>query len=110
MLIACYRSIISVQRNLRKMKSYYLAVICLLAHGVDSKDREECLCSLKERPNKADKADTARWMVHSLDWGVLSTVSTRLGNAENPIPFGNIYSFVDGTCENSTGVPYFFGT
>lgn len=49
-------------------------------------------------------------MVHSLDWGVLSTVSTRLGGDGNPIPFGNIYSFVDGPCHNSTGIPYFYGT
>jgi Pyridoxamine 5'-phosphate oxidase len=25
-------------------------------------------------------------------------------------PFGNVYSFVDGPCHNSTGVPYFYGT
>jgi hypothetical protein len=51
---------------------------------------------------------TARWMVHSLDWGTLTTISTRLGGGE--IPFGNIYSFVDGTCTKSTGIPYFYGT
>jgi hypothetical protein len=49
-------------------------------------------------------------MVHSLDWGVLSTISTRLDGGASPIPFGNIYSFVDGTCNNSTGVPYMYGT
>jgi hypothetical protein len=27
-----------------------------------------------------------------------------------PVPFGNIYSFVDGTCNNSTGTPYLYGT
>ena len=27
-----------------------------------------------------------------------------------PIPFGNVYSFVDGPCHNSTGTPYFYGT
>jgi hypothetical protein len=51
-----------------------------------------------------------RWMVHTLDWGVLSTISTRLGGDDNPVPFGNIYSFVDGSCHNSTGIPYFYGT
>ena len=27
-----------------------------------------------------------------------------------PVPFGNIYSFVDGTCNNSSGIPYIYGT
>ena len=51
-------------------------------------------------------------MVHSLDWGVLSTVSSRLGDGENgsPIPFGNIYSYVDGPCHESTGIIYLYGT
>lgn len=70
-------------------------------------------------------------MVHSLDWGVLSTISTRLESVEEsgerevqaigttksssssspkPVPFGNIYSFVDGSCDDSTGTPYFYGT
>ena len=50
-------------------------------------------------------------MVHTLDWGVLSTISTRVGDdASNPIPFGNIYSFVDGTCDESTGIIYLYGT
>ena len=50
-------------------------------------------------------------MVHSLDWGVLSTISSRLdGGGTTPIPFGNVYSFVDGPCQNGTGVPYMYGT
>jgi hypothetical protein len=63
-------------------------------------------------------------MVHSLDWGVVSTISTRLVNtpeglmrtsadesiSSKPVPFGNIYSFVDGSCNNSTGTPYLYGT
>lgn len=71
-------------------------------------EERECTCKLTNRPRKDDKVTTARWMVHSLDWGTLTTISTRLGDRN--IPFGNIYSFVDGTCTNSTGVPYFFGT
>lgn len=35
-------------------------------------------------------------------------MSTRFGDAN--IPFGNIYSFVDGSCEKFTGTPYFYGT
>eukprot|EP00980_Cylindrotheca_fusiformis_P028860 scaffold22660_cov127-Cylindrotheca_fusiformis.AAC.14 len=79
-------------------------------HHGKSKEKAECPCKLKDRPDISEKALTARWMVSSLDWGVLSTVSTRLGDAENPIPFGNIYSFVDGPCGKSTGIPYFYGT
>jgi hypothetical protein len=63
-----------------------------------------------------------------MDWGVLSTISSRLpqdpdngGSVEGAahatatttstaIPFGNVYSFVDGKCETSTGTPYFYGT
>ena len=58
-------------------------------------------------------------MVHSLDWGVLSTISSRLGGDgddggssanNNPIPFGNVYSYVDGPCHKSTGIIYLYGT
>lgn len=70
----------------------------------------ECPCTLLERPNLRNKEETARWMVHSIDWGVLSTISTRLTDQGVVIPFGNIYSFVDGPCDNSTGIPYIYGT
>ena len=43
----------------------------------------------------------------SLQWGVVSTISSRL---EGGVPFGNVYSFVDGTCDKHTGIPYLFGT
>lgn len=56
------------------------------------------------RPDYHEKAKTARWMVHSIDYGVLSTLSS------DGAPFGNVYSFVDGPCNDSTGTPYFFGT
>jgi len=60
-------------------------------------------CTCTPRPDKAEKAETARWMAHSIDWGTLSTI--RDGK-----PFGNIYSFVDGPCDQSTGIPYLYGT
>jgi hypothetical protein len=69
-----------------------------------------------DRPDLWEKARVARWMAHTLDWGVLSTVSSRLpgpeagSGAAAAVPFGNVYSFVDGKCENSTGAPYFYGT
>lgn len=78
------------------------------ATSSSSDSDDSCTCQLLERPNLRNKEETARWMVHSLDWGVLSTISTRVGNAN--VPFGNVYSFVDGTCDDSTGIPYFYGT
>eukprot|EP00535_Pseudo-nitzschia_heimii_P004625 CAMPEP_0197179780 /NCGR_PEP_ID=MMETSP1423-20130617/4615_1 /TAXON_ID=476441 /ORGANISM="Pseudo-nitzschia heimii, Strain UNC1101" /LENGTH=234 /DNA_ID=CAMNT_0042629739 /DNA_START=54 /DNA_END=758 /DNA_ORIENTATION=- len=74
----------------------------------------ECACKTKKRPDVSAKAETARWMVHSLDWGVISTISSRLGGdgeeGSPAIPFGNVYSFVDGSCEKSTGIPYLYGS
>eukprot|EP00934_Nitzschia_sp_Nitz4_P001675 Nitzschia sp. Nitz4//scaffold8_size234185//53950//54633//NITZ4_001240-RA/size234185-processed-gene-0.146-mRNA-1//-1//CDS//3329559755//1675//frame0 len=94
------------------MKSQTIAFVAvLLTHlfvGTIGDTTPECPCQLPERPNYKDKAATARWMVHALDWGTLSTISTRMGVAD--IPFGNIYSFVDGTCGNATGTPYFYGS
>jgi len=74
---------------------------------------DECACKVpaNSRPDNSAKAETARWMVHYLDWGVLSTISTRLGDGDtSPIPFGNVYSYVDGMCNESTGVIYLYGT
>jgi Pyridoxamine 5'-phosphate oxidase len=98
----------------------------LLAEDEDESS-DKCPCALLDRPRLWKKELTARWMVHSLDWGVLTTISSRIpGN--NSIPFGNVYSFVDGPCSvnggggdssssssssstsTSTGTPYFYGT
>ena len=68
---------------------------------------DSCICTLLDRPNVLEKEKRARWMVHSLNFGVLSTISSRL--PDQP-PFGNVYSFVDGLCNTSSGVPYFYGT
>jgi Pyridoxamine 5'-phosphate oxidase len=70
---------------------------------------EKCICDLLERPDMMLKEKRARWMVHSLEFGVLSTISTRFPDS-NTTPFGNIYSFVDGSCDSSTGIPYFYST
>eukprot|EP00521_Asterionellopsis_glacialis_P011549 CAMPEP_0195306140 /NCGR_PEP_ID=MMETSP0707-20130614/37048_1 /TAXON_ID=33640 /ORGANISM="Asterionellopsis glacialis, Strain CCMP134" /LENGTH=296 /DNA_ID=CAMNT_0040370349 /DNA_START=188 /DNA_END=1078 /DNA_ORIENTATION=- len=106
-----------------------LSGILEFAYG-SSDEGEDCLCTLLPQPSADHKEETARWMVHSLDWGVLSTISTRVESVvdENgaqkvvhssssgteadskPVPFGNIYSFVDGVCDDSTGTPYFLGT
>ena len=86
--------------------SFTFTLVVLAA--VCSGNEDDCPCQLSERPSTGMKAATARWMMHSLDWGTLNTISSRFGKGE--IPFGNIYSFVDGTCSNSTGTPYFYGT
>jgi len=55
-----------------------------------------------------------RWMVYTLNWGVLSTISTRTDTAHSlrHAPFGNIYSFSDGDCDtsSSSGIPYLYIT
>jgi len=53
----------------------------------------------------SDKAATARWVVNSLEWGVLSTISTRSGGTTVGAAFGNPYSYAD-----VDGVPYFYAS
>jgi Pyridoxamine 5'-phosphate oxidase len=104
-------------------------------HGSSGNDEEEelthsnqgdqvvndrCPCHKYEtwkRPDVWKKAETARWMVHSIEWGVLNTLSSReispLEDDSGPVavyPFGNVYSFIDGPCDNATGTPYFYGS
>jgi len=57
-------------------------------------------------PNYTDKVATARWMVSNINWGVLSTTSTRIQGALLGEAFGNPYSFADA----DTGVPYFYAS
>mmetsp|Transcript_25289 Transcript_25289/g.30591 ORF Transcript_25289/g.30591 Transcript_25289/m.30591 type:complete len:258 (+) Transcript_25289:66-839(+) len=79
-----------------------------------AKKKGQSYCKPYPKPSRDEHELTARWLVHSLDWGIMSTISTRDGADSNgtapPIPFGNVISFVDGTCQNSTGTPYFYGT
>jgi hypothetical protein len=83
------------------------------AHKELKKEEEEkCPCgsgSILPRPDLMDKELVARWMVRTLDWETLTTISSRLAGP-GAIPFGNVYSFVDGGCGNSTGTPYFYAT
>jgi len=58
------------------------------------------------RPPHWKKAVTARWMAQTLDWGFLSTISTRSEASKPGDAFGNPYSFADA----STGVPYFYAS
>lgn len=56
---------------------------------------------INEPPPVYQKANTARWMVNSSTWGVISTISTRKGMEGSP--FGNPNSIAD-----VGGIPYFF--
>merc|ERR1740138_715688 len=51
------------------------------------------------------KPETARWMTQELNWGVLSTLSTRSEGSSVGDAFGNPYSFAD-----VNGVPYFYAS
>jgi hypothetical protein len=57
-------------------------------------------------PNTTDKVATARWMASNINWGVLSTTSTRIQGALLGEAFGNPYSFADA----DSGVPYFYAS
>lgn len=84
-----------------------LFLVSSLEIASGGKTDSSCTCPLLEKPHYAKKALRARWMVHTMTWGVLSTSSSRLGQVH---PFGNVYSFIDGHCDLSTGVPYFYGS
>jgi hypothetical protein len=78
---------------------------------------ESCPCpNILPRPDLMEKELLARWMVHTLDWGVLTTINSRLSKEGDSVatamPFGNVYSFVDGPCDSNatTGTPYFYAT
>lgn len=99
----------------------FLFVVSFLS-ATNAQSEPSCVCDVRPRPSFEDHVESARWMVHTLTWGVLTTVSSRFqlvdqtfvehsgDAAAKAVPFGNIYSFVDGSCENSTGIPYFYGT
>jgi hypothetical protein len=85
----------------------------------DDDEALSCPCpKLLPRPDLLQKELLARWMVHTLDWGVLTTISSRLTDSTGAaMPFGNVYSFVDGPCNSNAtntwtaaGTPYFYGT
>jgi len=67
-----------------------------------------CLCAelLHARPSPSDHVATARWMAATLDWGFLSTTSTRSEGTQVGDAFGNPYSFADA----GSGVPYFYAS
>jgi len=62
--------------------------------------------SLEVKPDPTNKAGTARWLAAATAWGVLSTTSARSQASSVGAPFGNPYSFADG----STGTPYFYAS
>lgn len=88
--------------------TFLLIAAIFLQFVSGSMDGTKCPCPVLKRPQAHLKDLTARWMVHTLSWGTISTISTRLSN--EPTPFGNTISFVDGSCGESTGTPYFYGS
>jgi len=62
--------------------------------------------SVFAKPPPTEKVATARWMARTLDWGVLSTTSTRSKGSTPGDAFGNPYSYADA----STGNPYFYAS
>jgi hypothetical protein len=83
----------------------------------DDDNDESCPCpNILPRPDLMQKELLARWMVHTLDWGVLTTINSRLSKKGDTVttamPFGNVYSFVDGPCDSNAtiGTPYFYAT
>ena len=56
-------------------------------------------------PPAREHAETARWMVNTLNWGGLTTISTRGTATSVGDPFGNPYSFAD-----VGGVPYVYAS
>ena len=58
----------------------------------------------KKKPAFWKKAETARWLSHQNVWGTFATTSVHLQGRAWAQP----KSFVDGTIESSTGIPYFY--
>lgn len=90
-------------------------------HHHNSNEDGLCKKHILKRPDKDDKILSARWLVHKINWGVLSTISSRdldvpsdtdtNSSHQSPsIPFGNVVSFVDGPCNTTTGIPYLYVT
>lgn len=72
--------------------------------NIDYEERSESKAALSIQPPKfSDKAATARWIAHNIDWCSLSTIDSR---ERKGAPFGNIASFSDGTRNASTGTLY----
>lgn len=82
----------------------YLQLSLFFSLLVFSKGREIDGRVEKEKPFFWKKADTARWLAHENLWGTLSTTSVHL----NGRAWGQPKSFVDGSIEQSTGIPYFY--
>lgn len=59
--------------------------------------------ALAAPPPKTDKAGTARWMAHNINWGVMASKSVHLGGGK---PFGNANSYLG----EADGNLYFYVT
>ncbi|EFN53152.1 hypothetical protein CHLNCDRAFT_136925 [Chlorella variabilis] len=68
--------------------------------------QQRLACPELPRPQYTDYAKMARWLVHQLEWGTVSTISRHLGGT----PFGNALSFGDGPRCQPTGRLLFYLT
>lgn len=64
------------------------------------------LQAVDPRPKPSEKIKTARWMVKTLNWGVVSTTSSRSESSTPGDAFGNPYAFADA----SNGIPYIWAS
>ncbi|KAF7819638.1 protein CREG1 [Senna tora] len=87
------------------IRFFYVVHLVLLLIGVHGSVHGRLL-SIPPKPDPADAAATARWLVSQNIWGVLNTISSDLGGA----PFGNVLSFSDGLPNEGSGIPYFYLT
>lgn len=83
------------------MKTYTLLALAAAFLNCDALQQEDASSDV---PVFFEKYQTARWMVHNLTWGVLSTTSSR--DEVKGAAFGNPYSFADA----NNGVPYFYAS
>eukprot|EP00939_MAST-03C_sp_MAST-3C-sp1_P004258 g4258.t1 len=63
-------------------------------------------CATGRKPIYTEKEKTARWLTHSLTYGVLSTTSS--STLPNGTAFGNVQSFSDGPINEGKGRLYFY--
>lgn len=64
------------------------------------------IASSDDVPTSPDHAKVARYLVHTLDWCAIATISTR--DPIKNLPFANVFSFSDGI--ESSGIPYLYLT
>jgi len=75
--------------------AYFGATAARTLRQTQQQDLQQAARTTRSRPNPIQKISTARWMVETLTWGALSTVSARSTGSVLNDPFANPYSFSD---------------